>query len=319
MILGELTLQAPYQAGSGTASIANLGVFINSMDAYPSRLRIYSRNDLTVFTTYLLTQAGGSIATLGPVLEGTDRAYAVGDLVWLQCNLADASSSSYSPPAFTAFSVSGVSSPIEVGGSISGGSYTFEWSTSNSANVAANSISIVDTTASNTLASGLANTGSDAITLSTITNNSAATQTWTINAKNTQAAAFSDTYSVAWEWRVYAGTSSNVTLTANQIKALTDADGLQSGFAGTYAYANTNGYKYFCYPDALGSANNFIDAGTGLPVSMATSADNAAYDNTANGWSYALVSVTNANSVTTNYRVYRSQYSFSGSFTMEVS
>ena len=64
---------------------------------------------------------------------------------------------------------------------------------------------------------------------------------------------------------------------------------------------------------------SFVDGNTGFPIGMATSADNAAYSNTANGWSYALVSVTNTNSITTNYRVYRTQFSFSGTLLMRVS
>ena len=123
---------------------------------------------------------------------------------------------------------------------------------------------------------------------------------------------FSAAYEVDWEWRVYAGSSTNVTLTANQIKALSDSDSLQSGFAGTYSISNASVvYYYLSYPDSLGSVSNFRDVNTGQLISMATSADNAAYSNTANGWSYALVGVTNASlGVSTNYRVYRTQFQF---------
>ncbi len=256
----------------------------------------------------------------------------------------------FNAPAFTAFGISGQSTPIEVGATIAAGSKTFTWSTSNSINVAPNSISIVDTTASTVLAAGLANTGSDAITIAAIsnilpaiqtwtkrcitahwfecsdaitiaaiTNILPATQTWTISALDTQAGAFSDTFSVAWDWRVYAGDSVNATLTANQIKALTPNSALQAGFAGTYTINQTTDYAYFCYPDSMGSVASFIDTATGLPMDMATSSDNAAYSNTANGWSYALVSVTNANGIATNYRVYRSTYTFTATLVMRVS
>ncbi len=225
-----------------------------------------------------------------------------------------------SSPAFTSFDISGQATVVEVGATIGNGDALFEWTTSNPTSIAANSISIVDTTASMTLASGLANTGSDTITLGAITNILPASQVWTINGQDTSANTFSDTFTVLWEWRVYAGSSSNVTLTANQIKALSDSDGLQAGFAGTYSITNGSVvYYYFCYPDSMGSVSSFVDANTGFPISMATSADNAAYSNTANGWSYALVSVTNANSITTNYRVYRTQNNFSGTLLMRVS
>ena len=258
----------------------------------------------------------GNVRTIaGPPQEITLGA----GLSFVGCTLVATGGGAGANPAFTSFGITGQTTPIEVGATIAAGSKTFTWSTSNSSSVAANSISIVDTTASNTLASGLANSGSDAITISSITNTSPASQVWTINGTSTSSLAFSDTYEVDWEWRVYAGSSSNLTLTANQIKALSDSSALQSGFGGTYSITTASVfYRYFCYPDSLGSVNAFVDANTGFLISMATSADNAAYSNTASGWSYAIVSVTNAQSVTTNYRVYRTQYSFSGTLLMRV-
>jgi hypothetical protein len=230
----------------------------------------------------------------------------------------DCCGASSTTPAFTAFAITGQATSIEVGATISSGNQTFTWTTSNSGSVLANSISIVDTTASTTLASGLANSGSDVINFASgITNNSPASQVWTINGQSTALATFSRTFTVNWLWRVYAGTNSSGTLTANQIKALSDSSGLQSSFPATYSLSAAN-YKYLSYPDSMGNVASFVDANTGFPISMATSADDASYSNTANGWSYALVSVTNANSVATNYRVYRSQYPLGGSLSMRV-
>ncbi len=220
--------------------------------------------------------------------------------------------------SFTSFGITGQSTPIEVGATIAAGSKTFTWSTSNNALVAANSISIVDTTGGTTLASGLANDGTEAITIGAITNILPATQVWTINGLNTGGGAFSRTYTVTWLWRVYAGDSANATLTANQIKALAASAALQANFPGSYTITPSSSYSYICYPDSMGSALYFRDGNTNFPISMATVSDNAAYSNTANGWSYALVSVTNAQSITTNYRVYRTQYAFSGTLLMVV-
>ncbi len=215
--------------------------------------------------------------------------------------------------SFTAFGITGQTTPIEVGATIAAGSKTFTWSTSNNALVAANSISIVDTTAATTLASGLANDGTEAITIGAITLILPGSQVWTINGTNTGGGTFSRTYTVNWLWRVYAGDSSNATLTANQIKALSASSALQSGFTGTYSISPSSDYSYFCYPDSLGSVSFFRDGVTSQPIGMATSADNAAYSNTANGFSYAIVSVTNAQSVATNYRVYRTRQAFTAS------
>ncbi len=224
---------------------------------------------------------------------------------------------SYASPAFLTFSITGQAASLEVGASIGADDYTFTWSTSNSANVQPDTIAITDTTASVELASGLANDGSEVITLDAITLTAPGSQVWTISGTNTHSGSFSRTFTVNWLWRVYAGTSANATLTANQIKALSDSSALQAAFPGSYSLS-AGGYKYFCYPDSLGDAAMFRDPNTGFPISMATSSDDAAYSNTANGWSYALVSVTNAQGVATDYRVYRSQFTLGGSLTMAV-
>lgn len=229
---------------------------------------------------------------------------------------------SYLSPAFTAFGITGVSTPVDVGATVASGSQTFTWSTSNSSNVKANTISIVDTTGSTTIASGLANSGNSTQTLPGYTNNAPASQVWTISGTNTNNGTFSRTLTVNWLWRVYVGTSSNATLTANQIKALSDFSGLESGFAGTYPLANATGFKYFCFPDSMGNVTLFFDSTQNFPWSMATASDNAAYSNvqgSGGSYSYAIVSVANVNAVSTNYRVYRSQYSFSGTPAFQVS
>ncbi len=316
MNLGDIQLLQGYQAGSTGLLVNDLSGILPLLDIVPSRVTIYSRANLSISTTYLISGIGGSQIFLNGVISGVDRNYNAGDLVHLQISVDD-TPGVFVAPTFTAFAISGQTTPLEVGATIAAGSKTFTWSISNSTSVKPSSISIVDTTATTTLATGLANTGSDAITITAITNTVAASQVWTINALDTQNATFSDTYTVRWYWRVYAGTSANLTLTANQIKALTDSAALQSGFAGTYSFS-AGDYKYFCYPDALGSVANFVDANTGFPISMATVSDNAAYSHTANGWSYALVSVTNAQSVATNYRVYRSQYPLGGTLSVRV-
>src|SRR5689334_21193889 len=84
----------------------------------------------------------------------------------------------YTIPTFTSFTISGVGQ-IQVAGATISGSVTFLWGTSPAANVAANSITIVDVTGSTTLATGLADDGSQAITLpSPVTGNDGDTHTW---------------------------------------------------------------------------------------------------------------------------------------------
>lgn len=219
----------------------------------------------------------------------------------------------YQSPAFTSFNISGQANPLEVGASVTG-SKTFAWATSNSANVNGASVAIKD--GATTLASGLASSGTQAITLSPTTLTSPGSHTWSIQGTDSNSVTFNGTYTVSWLWYVYAGTSANTTLTAGQIQALATAN-LASAGTGTFSLA-AGGYKYFCYPSTLSVANSFTDTSTNLSVTMADSTDDASFSNTANSLSYALVSVTNAFSQTVSYRVYRTRYILGGSITIGV-
>lgn len=195
----------------------------------------------------------------------------------------------YQAPAFTSFSMSGQTTPLEVGASVAGGAHTFTWATSNSSNVNTNSISIIDVTGGNaTLASSLANTGSTSISLSSVTKVTATTHQWKIQATSTQSATISSTYTVTWQWKRFYGESTNTSLIATEIQALR-IGGLASGFAGTYSFS-AGGYKYLAYPTAFGTATSFKDQSTNLDVPFQT---------------VQVVSITNVNGITTNYNVHR--------------
>ena len=207
----------------------------------------------------------------------------------------------YQPPAFSSFGLSGIGSQQEIGYDITT-SQTFTWSTTNSANVAVNSVSIAGYNL--TTLSGLANDGSQAVTFTGPITRSAAdgvgTRAWTIQALNTSGNSFSTSFSIRWDFKMYAGTSLSTSLTENQIEALTNYNSVKNGYAGTYNMS-AGGYKYFCFADTYGTPSSFKDTSNNLNIGMNTS-----YPNTdANGNTYDLVSVTNTNGETTNYRVYR--------------
>lgn len=283
---------------------------------------------------YVATGRSGDTLTGLTLLSGTDAtlpADAVVSIRWtashagqvaaainaLEASLDDLLNP-YQSPAFASFAITGVSSPVEVGSSISG-TKTFTWSTSNGGNVAANSVGIVDATASTTLLSGSADDGSQAIALPVaVTHSAPATHSWTISATDTHSAAFSRTLAVAWQWKAYAGTSASATLSAGAIQALSDHAALASTAARTYALAAGN-YKFLAIPASFTAPSSFRDADTGFTVPMADSSDDAAYSGTANGLGYATVSVTNGNGVATDYRVYRSKYALGGALNLQVS
>ena len=94
----------------------------------------------------------------------------------------------YLQPAFSAFSITGQSVSIEVGDSIPTGNKTFTWATSNNGNIAANSITIRNQSASADLVSALANDGNEVINLLAPIqlNAGGASQTFRILMENTQ-------------------------------------------------------------------------------------------------------------------------------------
>jgi hypothetical protein len=146
-----------------------------------------------------------------------------------------------------------------------------------------------------------------------VVKNTVSSNVWRITGTNTNASNFTADFTVNWYWRLYYGTSANTTLTEPQIEALVNSF-LDNDFAGSFSFAGGN-YKYFCYPDSYGSINTIKDSATLLNIAMASTVDDAFFSNSANGIYYGLVSVTNTNGVSTNYRVYRSKNILGGSIT----
>ena len=218
------------------------------------------------------------------------------------CPCEDHGGGGYQSPGFTSFYADGRSASLEVGDTFAANP-TFIWATSYSANVAADSISILDVTGGTTLVTGLANTGSYAATHATITETTNTSWEFRILGQDSISATFARNYVLAWKWMVYSGESASAgPLNQAAIKALR-VSGLASAYAGDYLMLAGN-YKYICYPAVYGTATNFTDRSTGFPVAM-----DDPY----------TVSVTNGFSQTTNYRVHRSYYALGGALTITVS
>lgn len=227
----------------------------------------------------------------------------------------------YVAPAFTSFSISGQTTTVEVGTTLSG-SKTFLWGISTPLNVQANSVLIRDVTGAVDLATGLANDGTEAIVLPTpIQLILPGSYSWRATATNTVATTFnSSNFTVNWQWRIYYGTSALTSLSEATIESLA-TNGLQSSKNNTYALG-AGDYKYICYPDSFGSptiGTGIKDAGTGFAIAMADVTDNGFFSNVQNGWYYGLVSVTNVNGITTNYRVYRTKNTLGGTINITIS
>lgn len=346
------TLRSPHTPGDNTISVA-LGDGPEFGSVFPIRVTCQRVSDEVLCIFAVVSRSGDDLTVSGAIEGTTDISLGVGDVCEqrltaltvtelqdsvhystatpttstvggipagtsftdeLISDVIDQLLHAYLAPAFTSFAITGATTQ-EVGQTFSG-SKTFTWATSNSGNVAANSIEIEDFTTSTTLGSSLANDGSEAFSIS-VSHNLPASHVWKITGTNSQASTFNTTTTVAWRWRLYYGTSVSITLTESAIEALAGST-LTTSFAATYSYAG-GGYKYLCFPDSFGGPSSFKDQATQLNVAMCDSGDDPSYSNTENGFNYALVSVTNAFSQNTNYRVYRTKNILGGSINIIVS
>ncbi len=90
----------------------------------------------------------------------------------------------YLMPSFNTFSISGQSSIIEVGSTLSGNK-TFIWTSSNGSNFASGSILIRDVTNSVNLTTSLVNDGSEVVNIGNISNTVPIVQSWRIKGDST--------------------------------------------------------------------------------------------------------------------------------------
>lgn len=208
----------------------------------------------------------------------------------------------YQEPAFTSFAISGYNI-LEVGDEIPTGSQTFNWNTSNDANVQLNSIKIENISDTVTYATGLANDDTETVTFSqNVQRTTVGTKTFRITGTNTQAGTFTRDDNVSWYWNLYYGESTNTSLTEAQIEALR-VSLLTNSRNRTYSMLG-GGYKYFCWSTSLGQPTSFKDAATGFAVAME---------------SPATVNVTNSFGHSQDYYVYRTTNQLAGSIDIEVS
>lgn len=209
----------------------------------------------------------------------------------------------YNAPTFSSFSIQGQSTTLEVGDEIAANP-TFTWATTNSSNVAANSINIYDQTILDTLIVGpVANSGSTATTYGPIAKTSATSNVFRIEGTDTQSTVFSKTYQVNWKWRIFYGTDTNPgPLTEVDIEPLVGTN-LADSFVGTYSFAG-GGYKYLAFPTTFGIPSYFKDVNTNFTVPM-----QAPY----------VVTLTNNYSISQDYNVFRTTNILGGSITIGVS
>lgn len=268
---------------------ANMQLF----DSSPSSFGFTYTNLAPVPTTI-----GGIVA--GMTFSGASLQYMFDTLLYPYLN-----------PSFNNFNIVGQATTLEVGATLSGGARTFVWGTTYAGNIKPNTIKIKDINTNqfiNTPITGIANDGSEVISISSITRTTAGAQTWTVYATTKKNITISRNFSVNWYNRIYYGTSPLTTLTASDITGLTNTL-LTTTTLGTFSFPS-NDYKYICVPVALNNPSLFRDKSTNLTVAMAGPSDGYTILN--NGYYVQQVVVTNAFGLNITYDVYRTKNSLGG-------
>lgn len=227
-----------------------------------------------------------STNTVGAILPGFDPTGFTSLELWERALV------SYQAPTFSSFSISGQSSTIEVGTALSG-SKTFLWATTNNGNILPNSIAVRDVTANTLIGSGLANDGSESLSIGTITNTSPITRAWRAEGTEQNDPATNDTF-VSSNFTVssvypffYMVSSSPITDTDMQAAiAAGTATKVLSGASGTIniTFGATGQYLAFAYQAAYTTKtvwfvsalnNGSIGGGSNLFSSQSTLAVNS--------------------------------------------
>jgi len=265
-------------------------------------LKTYDGNDITFEgggggTTY--TNSTPTTATLGGIAAGSTFSAQTMTQMW------DALLYPYQTPAFTSFSRTNLNSPYDLGEAIPIGSQTFSWSTSNSSNISANTITIQQLYPStSTLLSGGGNDGSEVINLTVDISSTTPTtiSMYRITATNTQGSTFNTTISNSWRYRWYYGKSASSSVTNAQITGFTSA--LVSSVTNAYITFGATGspqYGYLIIPTGLGQPSDLRNStsgcfGSNIPYSL-----------------LGTTSFANGYGVTTTYNIYRTINAFVGS------
>jgi len=250
----------------------------------PSDAKVLTEGGVVDITQY----TGTTTVTVGGITAGTSLTNdAVNDVL-------DKILRPYILPTFTAFSIGGVTTQ-EVGKKVTG-VQTFSWTISDPTHAAANSINIYDTIIPQTLVTGHSITSPATFDFSTLPGGGVeldvpGSYVWQIEATNTNVppATFTRNYTANWYWLLHYGTSTNTSLNQTEIKALVSSL-LTPTTARTYSFA-AGGYKYLCVNEDLPQPTSFKDASTGFDIPFEAA---------------VTVSVDNAYSITSNYKVYRS-------------
>lgn len=281
-----------------------------------SNIKIRVKDNVTVFTAtttsgggnFYYTGATPSTITLGGINAGSILTGKTFSTLFQELLVV------YQSPAFGSFSFAGQSNTIEVGIGLSG-TKTSNWSTTNSGNVQANSIAVRDVTTNTLIASGLANDGSENMSIGTITNTSPISHSWRAEGVNTNSVAFqSSNFTVSSIYPFFYGVAnSRPTASGALVSGGTKVVGVSTGSI-NITFNATAQYLWFAVPTSSGiksswfvsSLNNGSIGGSVSPAgNLFPDADS--------------VSVTTVLWSGVSYRVYSSNYATTTTGSMQLS
>ena len=211
----------------------------------------------------------------------------------------------YQYPSFSAFAF-GQSSPLECGVLINAGTKTWTWTSVNPSNVKANSIQIDDVTGSYNIGSGLADDGSEIISIpnpiTKLTN--AGTNVFRVTGTNTKEGTFTRNLTITWYAPVFYGVGA-AGLTVAQLQSLSKKITGEVSFNADFTTVNQK--IYIAYPAAWGNLSliedqNHFDITADFTKSTKSFTNNPGYyeGTTMDYYVYEYNNLTNL----TNFKVY---------------
>ncbi len=169
----------------------------------------------------------------------------------------------YIAPTFAAFTISGQSTTIEVGDSISGVE-SFTWTFTNGANVTTSTMDIADLTTPATLYTNISNTPPQAHNFTpSIRKTTATSHSWRGSATNTQSTAFnSSSFTVSWQHKRYWGWCPDSTPSDAEILAVSDElSTTRAKSAFTATVSGSDRHVFFSYPASFGDLTSLTVGG----------------------------------------------------------
>lgn len=217
----------------------------------------------------------------------------------------------YQPPsmAITQFLADGaaITTSREVGQTLTSGAnvtITFGWDTNPpEQNAVPNSVRILDYKAPPALTGQPINgTTNLTYTNAELTPAGAGSRTWTARGTNTNSQDYQNSATINWNWRGYWGSSTNPIPTPALVAGLVNKPLPMTKGSFVLPETTPGTFRYFAFEEGIPSPTSFTSGG----LEFAISGDASIFPESANGYRYKIVSITNQYGKTRNYHVYRS-------------